>query len=423
MIGSLGTAQIAGVALANQVFFILNLFLFGVGSGAGVFVAQYWGGRDIAGIRRSLGACLLFTLAGALLVFCFAQAMPGAILGLFSTDPEVIRHGAAFLSVVSIGFLFQAVSSSFIFVLRSTERTRLALVASAVSLGVNTILNWMLIFGRLGLPALGVEGSAIATVIARFLEMGIVLGATYRARGRHAGRQPAAARIGELLAFDLAFLRRYLRVILPVVANEVGWALGLAIEAAVFGRMGTDAIASFSIADTAIKLVIVVFFGYINASAVIVGKRIGAGDRAGATHAASFYGRLAPVSGIGLGLLLVGASFIVPSFFNVEPGVRAGARIAMIIYACNLPLRLYNWQVIVGILRAGGDTVYSLVMDLGGTWLVGLPLTAAAGLLLGAPFWLVYLLALTEDLPKCIMGALRVRSRRWLNDLTARRAH
>jgi putative MATE family efflux protein len=422
MIGSLGTARIAGVALANQVFFVLNLFIFGVGSGAGVFMAQYWGGRDVAGIRRSLGASLIVTLAGTAAFFAAAQAAPGAIIALFSSDPEVIEPGAQFLRIVSVGFLFQAVSASWTFALRSTERTRLPLVASAISLAVNTFFNWVLIYGTLGFPALGVVGSGIATAGARFLEMAIIVAGSYR-RGRLPGgerapRPPAAARLRELFSLDLHFLRRFAVVVLPVVGNEAGWALGMAVEAAVFGHMGASAVASFSIADTAIKLVILVFFGVVNASAVIVGKRIGAGDKDGALAAASYYARLAPLSGLGLGAIVAGLSFLVPSLYNVGPGVRWDATLAILIFSANLPLRFFNWEVIVGVLRAGGDTVFSLAMDVGTTWLVGLPLTAIGGLVLGAPFWLVYLLTLTEDLPKAVFGYARMRSRRWLNDLT-----
>jgi Na+-driven multidrug efflux pump len=158
----------------------------------------------------------------------------------------------------------------------------------------------------------------------------------------------------------------------------------------------------------------------VNASAVIVGKKIGEGDHAGAARAARFYSALAPLFGLVIGLSLAGASLVMPGFYNVSRAVQADAAAAMIIYGCFLPLRLFNWQIIVGVLRAGGDTLFSLAMDLGGTWLVGLPLSAVAGLALGAPFWLVYLLTLTEDVPKVVLGMRRLRSGRWLNDLTAR---
>jgi putative MATE family efflux protein len=418
MIGSLGTAQIAGVAIANQIFFVLNLFVFGVGSGAGVFVAQYWGGADMPGIRRSIGMGLLISLGGAALFFGVSQLMPRRLIALFSADPAVIDAGARFLAIVSVGFLFQAVSGVLIFVLRSMEKTRMPLIASSIALAVNTVLNYLLIFGAPGLPAMGVEGSALATIIARLLELGLILVAM---QGKHGVPGLfAAPRLRELFAIDRVFLRRFLTVILPVVGNEVGWSLGIALETAVFGRMSTDALAAFNIADTAIKLVIVVFFGVINTSAIVVGKRIGAGDAPGAVHAARVYTRFSPLLGAALGLACVGLSLFVPSFFNVSGQARHWAMLGMIIYGAAMPLRMLNWEMVVGVLRAGGDTGVAMALDVGGTWLVGLPLAAAAGLLLGAPFWVVYLCALMEDVPKFFLGIWRVRSRRWLNDLTGR---
>jgi putative MATE family efflux protein len=353
MIGSLGAAQIAGVAIANQIFFVLNLFVFGTGSGAGVFVAQYWGGRDMTGIRRSIGSGI----------------MPRQLIALFSTDPAVIDAGARFLKVVSVGFLFQAVSGILIFVLRSMEKTRMPLIASSIALALNTVLNYVLIFGAFGVPAMGVEGSALATVIARLLELGLILVAI---QGKHgvAGLF-AAPHLREFFAIDRTFLRRFLVVILPVVGNEVGWSVGIALETAVFGRMSTDALAAFNIADTAIKLVIVVFFGVINSSAIVVGKRIGAGDVPGAVHAARVYTRVSPLLGAALGLVCVGLSLFVPSFFNVSGQARHWAMLGMIIYGAVMPLRMLNWVMVVGVLRAGGDTGVSMALDVGGTWLVG----------------------------------------------------
>jgi putative MATE family efflux protein len=418
MIGSLGTAQIAGVAIANQIFFLLNLFLFGTGSGTAVFTAQYWGNRDLAGIRRSLGACLVVTMSGALLVFALSQAIPRQLIALFSPDPEVIGYGSRFLRVVSIGFLFQGVSAGYIYVLRSVERTRMALVAGAASLALNTFLNWCLIFGHLGAPALGVEGSGIATATARFVELAIVIAAVYRRKSR----SPLAARPREMFRLDPYFFRKFVAVILPVVGNEVGWALGLVVEMAVFGHMGTASVAAYNIADTAIKLVIVVFFGTTNANAIIVGKRIGQQDRDGAVRAAGFCMRLAPALGAVLGGVLAALSLVVPGLFNVDPQVRLFAATAMVIYGCGMPLRMFNWHMIVGIMRAGGDTRFAMAMDVGGTWLVSIPLVAVAGLLLGAPFWLVYVATMMEDIPKAIIGVRRVRSLKWLNDLTGRPA-
>lgn len=418
MIGSMGAKSIAGVALANQIFFVLTLFFYALGSGAAIFTAQFWGKRDLESIRRILGLSLTVMLSGALLFFAAAQLMPGLLIGIFSPDPEVVAIGASFLRIVSWGFLLQAATLCFASVLRSMERVRMPLVASAVSLAINTLLNWALIFGHLGLPAMGVRGSAIATLIARCIELGIVAVSIYGRRLPDGSRQLLAATPRELLSFSRDQVRKFWTVVLPVVGNEVGWALGFMVPAIVFAHLGTDYIAAYNIADTAIKLVIVVFFGTTNASAILVGKRIGEGlyDEARAT--ANFFALIAPAMGVVMGLALAGCSRFVPLLFNVSPSVRAWAALGMFIFAIDMPLRVFNWHLIVGILRAGGDTRFSMLLDVGGTWLVSVPLCALLGLVLGLPYWIVFAATLSEDLPKVAIGLARLRSGKWLNNLT-----
>jgi Na+-driven multidrug efflux pump len=292
------------------------------------------------------------------------------------------------------------------------------LVASVVSLALNTFLNYALIFGHFGLPALGVEGSAIATVIARVLEMTIIVGSVYLRRQGDGSPHHLAASLRELFGFTKEYAKKFWKVALPVIGNEMGWALGFTVPAIVFARMGTDSIAAYNIADTAIKLVLVVFFGSTNACSILVGKRIGEGNDAEARSTAQFFGVIAPFMGLAMGLVLAGCSLFVPLFFNVDETVRGWARIGMIIFACDMPMRMFNWHVIVGILRAGGDTTYSMILDVGGTWLVSVPLCALAGLVLGLPFWMVYAATLIEDIPKVFMGIARLRSGKWLNNLT-----
>ncbi len=416
MIGSLGAASIAGVALANQIFFLLLLFLFAIGSGTAIFTAQFWGKGDLAAIRRFLGLSVAVMSAGALLFFAAAQLFPEQILSLFSTDPQVIHQGGQFLHFVSFGFLFQAVTLSFVNVLRSMEKVRLPLVASVLSLALNTFLNWVFIFGNLGCPAWGVAGSALATVVSRFVEMAVILLGIYRHR-RGKTRHPLAARLKEL-KFRPEERRQFFKVTWPVVGNEVGWALGFTIPALVFARLSTDAMAAYNIADTAIKLVLVVFFGTTNANAIMVGKSIGENNPIEARAIARFFSFLAPALGATLGLLLAASSIFVPLAFHVDETVRSWARTGMLLFALDMPLRMFNWHVIVGILRAGGDTTYSMVLDVGGTWLVGVPLCLLAGLVFHLPFWMVYTATLLEDIPKVFMGLARLKSGKWLNNLT-----
>ena len=418
MIGNLGAKSIAGVALANQVFFLLLLFFFAAGSGTAIFTAQFWGKRDDAAMRSNLGLCLCVMLGGAAFFFVACQVAPRFLIRIFSPDPEVVDIGGRFLRIVSWGFLFQAVSISYVSVLRSMEQVRMPLVASVISLLLNTVLNWGLIFGKFGLPELGVEGSAIATVIARLLETIIIVAAIYLHRQADGSPHLLAAKLHELFGFSRAYLKKYAKITLPVVGNEVGWALGVMVPSIVFAHMGTDAIAAFNIADTAIKLVIVVFFGTTSANAILVGKCIGEGNDAHAYATARFFAIIAPLMGVVMGLTLASCSLFIPLLFNVNDTVRDWAAIAMIIFGLNMPLRIFNWHVIVGILRAGGDTRYSAILDVGGTWLVSVPLCALAGLVLGLPFWMVYAATLMEDIPKVFMGIARLKSGKWLNNLT-----
>jgi Na+-driven multidrug efflux pump len=247
--------------------------------------------------------------------------------------------------------------------------------------------------------------------------MAIILGAVYLRQGPGGERHILAARPAELLGFGRDYARRFWKVTLPVVGNELGWALGFTVPTVVFAHMGTDSIAAYNIADTAIKLVLVVFFGTTNANAVLVGKKIGEEDEAGARTTANFFALIAPLMGASMGLALAGCSLFVPLFFNVSGTVRSWAAVGMVIFALDMPIRMFNWHVIVGILRAGGDTRYSMVLDVGGTWLVSVPLCALAGLVLGLPFWMVYAATLVEDIPKVFMGIARLKSGKWLNNL------
>ncbi|NNM67377.1 MAG: MATE family efflux transporter [Spirochaetales bacterium] len=418
MIGSLGSTSIASVGLANQIFFLLNLFLFGVGSGAAIFTAQFWGKKDIASIRRSLGLSLTVMLLGAGLFFALCQTLPRFVIGIFSPDPRVIALGGRFLQIMSWGFLFQAVSAGFVSVLRSVERVRMPLVAGVVSLALNTFLNWCLIFGNLGFPKWGVAGSAFATILARLVEMSIILASVYLGKSAVRGRSVCAASLRELFSFTWGDVRRFVGLTWPVVGNELGWALGYTVPSLIFAHLGTDDLAAYNIADTAIKLVIVIFFGTTSANAVLVGKKIGEGDHEGARRTARYFAIFAPLLGLSTGLILAASSFLVPQLFHVNGVVKGLAAAGMLIFALDMPLRMFNWHVIVGILRAGGDTKFGLLLDVGMTWMVSVPLASVAGLVFAAPFWLVYVATLVEDVPKFFMGVARLHSGKWLNDVT-----
>jgi putative MATE family efflux protein len=314
--------------------------------------------------------------------------------------------------VAAASYWFTAVSFAYSNVLRSILNVRMPLIVAATALSVNTVLNWILIFGLFGFPALGVRGSAIATVIARVLELGLLLGGVY------AACSPLAASGRELFSFDAAYVRKFFVVSVPVILNEFTWSLGITVYGVVFARIGTDAFAAFSITDTISRLAVVLFFGTSNACSVMVGNAIGARDYRRARYCAASFSILGPILGLAVGILTAGVSWLIPLAFQVSSHVRGWVSVLLVIFSIFLPIKVFNWHLVVGILRSGGDTRFSLIMEAGTIWLLGVPLVAFTGLILHLPVYLVFLALNSEEAVKSVIGILRLRSGRWLNDLT-----
>lgn len=431
MVGQLGEVQIGAIALGNQVFFLLMLFLFGVGSGSAVFSSQFWGRRDVAGVRRSMGLSLALGSGGALVFTAGGVFFPGLILSVFTRDPAVIAEGIGYLRIVALSYLFTAISMSYAHALRSVGDTRLPLYATAVSISLNIAGNYVLIFGALGFPALGVRGAAIATALARLIELAVILTVVYTRKG------PVAATPRELLRFDRAFAARYFHRALPVIFNEVFWSVGYTMYTVVFGRMGTSHLAAYTIADTVGRLALVFFIGSANASAILIGNRIGqeahrVSQSVPAMRRVNKDPRESEAQGIALSLLkilplaalVLGAIIFfpvarwVPYLFAVSEDVRWMVTLLMRAFAFVMIVKIFNMHIVVGILRGGGDTHYSLVVDVSFLWLVGVPMAFLTGLVLGLPVHLVYLCIGVEELGKMVLGTNRIVSGRWINDLT-----
>lgn len=412
MIGRLGTVEIAAVGLGTQVFFLLNMILFGVCSGASVFTAQYWGKRNVAGIRKTTGLCLALalTIAGAFTAAC--AVAPDAIIGLYSRDAEVIAIGARYLRVASASFIPFSVSFVFTLIMRSTERVRLSLAVTFVTLAVNVALSWLLIFGIGPFPELGVVGSALATVVVRVIEALVLVIVSY------ARRYPLAGRLKEFLAIDLVFIARFASIAFPVMVNETLWALGVTTQNVIFARTGTNAIAAFNIVNVISSMIWFFFIGLGNGAAVVIGKKIGEGDEKAARDYASKITRFGPLAAAFCALLLVPTSLLLPLIFNAEPQVYAIAGSMLAILAFVYPARAFNMSMVVGVCRAGGDTVFCAFYDLFFMWVVALPLAAIAAFILRSPVWIVYLCVLSEEPLKMIIGAWRLRSGKWLNSVT-----
>jgi putative MATE family efflux protein len=413
MIGQKGDVAVAAVGLAGQIFFLLNLVLFGLGSGTGIFTAQLWGKKDVINIRKVLGLSLRLSLCAALIFFILSQFYATQILGIYSTDTRVITVGAEYLRIFSWGFFFFAITFGYVFILRSTGNVRLPTIASVFSLFLNAILTYALVFGKFGLPEYGVNGAAMAVIIARGIECGILLAGIYFQKD-----STAAATITELLYFDWNFAWKIMKPVIPVALNELFWSFGITTYNIIYARMGTESIAAINIFGTIDNMAFIFFIGLGNATAIIVGNKIGAHDEKGAyTYAGRSIG-LAMMLGLVVGSLLLLTRNPVLSLFYVSPKVIEDAYHIMTIAALAIWLRAANMVIIIGTLRSGGDTMYSLILDGFVIWLVGVPLAALGAFYFMLPIQWVYLLVLSEELTKFSFGLQRYFSHKWINNLT-----
>ncbi len=411
MIGQLGEIELAAVTQANRVTFLFQLVIFGLSGGTATYVAQFWGKRDIKGIRSVMGLSLCLSLVSALLFFVPCTLFPEAIMRLLLKDEAAVRAAAEYLPVIAVGYLFIAIAQCFGTVQKSTEQTRLPMVGGIAAIMVNTALNYCLIFGNFGFPRLGVRGGAIATVIAILVEMSMVIGFGY------VYKFATAAKLSELIPRSLAFAKKYLSVAMPVIINEGLWSLGMVMFSVVYGRMGTGTVAAVSIFTTVEQVALATMRGLTNGAAVLIGKRIGAGDEKDAYRTARRLLFAGVPSGMFSGLVLLLVSVPLTSVFNVSPEVLADAKTMVRICACVIWMHQIAGLLIVGVMRAGGDVTMSLYMDVGPTWLIGVPVVAICGLVLKLPLPFVYLAAQSETLVKVFLGLWRFRSGKWIHNL------
>jgi len=412
MIGQLGETAIAAVALSNQIFFLLMLLLFGISSGTAVFTAQFWGKKDLPGIHRSLGIALMLGLTGAALFTLAAQLIPEVLLGFFTADKAVIAAGVPYLRITSISYLFTAGTIIFQGVMRSTGVVRLPLVLSVSALSLNAFFNYSLIFGKFGLPELGISGAALATTGARILEMTLLISIVYLKK------YPIAGSLRQLTDQKKEFLKRYAWKVSPVIMNEVGWSLGITMFTLIYARIGTSVLAAYNITDTFSRLTFVIFMGTGNASAIVLGNIIGEGKKKEAERCARTILLAAPVISLFFSVLIFLLAPVIPGFFNISEDVSRLITTFLRIFSAIMFIKVSNMHIIVGLLRSGGDTHFCMTIELLPLWLVSIPLAAFTGLVLHLPPPLVYTAAFSEEAIKYIFGLRRILSGKWIHDLT-----
>lgn len=421
MVGRLGTAPMSGVAIVNQVIFIFNLTLFGGMSGASIFGAQYYGKGDLEGLRYTLRFRTLFALGvtavgiGALL--CFGKSFFMLYLNSDSSTPQevadTLEYAQAYMDIMLWGLLPFAISNCFASVLKDTGETFIPMVASVLSIGVNLALNYLLIFGSFGFPKMGVAGAALATVIARYIEMAYLIFQSFRHKKRFVFFQGAfrSPRV------PLALARRIAVTGTPLMLNEMLWSMGISLITACYATRGLAAVAASNISTTAHQLFSLLLMAMGNAVAIMVGQQLGANDMEGAKDTVRKLLFFGTAINLVMGLLLIASAPFIPLIYNTEPEVRSLAARMLMISGAFLPLgAIVNCSYFT--IRSGGRTFITFLFDCAYTWAVCLPIAFVLSRFtsLSLP-WMFFLVQCADSGLKAVIAVIMLKSGIWAKNV------
>ncbi len=402
---------IAAVSFAGNNFFLFILLLVGISSGCSIFTAQYWGDNDLTNARRAVGASLIGATIGALLFTLPTFIFADQFIAFFTSDPSVIDLGASYLRIISISYLFTGITFSLGSSLRSITNVKIPISVSIFAVLLNTILNYFLIFGKCGFPEMGVNGAGLATLISKIVEavLLIVLMKQFKS-------PLATGKLHEYFTFPTGFIARLTKTTLPVIGNEMGWALGVFAYNKVFATLGTDAATAFSISERVSFLFMVGFIGTSSATATLMGNTIGAGNISEAKENSKRIMILAILIAV---VAAIVSGIIAPLWPNyifkvTTPEMQQIITTLIICTAITLPFKAINIHGVNGLMRSGGDTHFSMFTDIGCLWIIGIPIAIVTGVVLKLPVHYVYLFIALEEVVKSIIILFRIQSGKWI---------
>ena len=411
MIGRLGTEFIAAVGFANSVYRILDLFLFGLCSGMGVFIAQYFGKKNFEMIRRILGKLVLAGITLSLIFSIITFIGAEKIIGIFTKEPQVLAIGVSYIRRALFSYTFYAISFSVGFCLRAMGLTRIPMISASIGVTANTFFNYCLIYGNFGFPRLEERGAAIATVMARMLELSTILFIVYKKDFNLKGN------LQSYLNLPKALMKEIIKISTPVFLTEMLWILGVVSLSVAYSRLGTTQAACVQIADIITAISSVLFMGISNSASVIIGHTIGKGDK----NKVIAYSRKILQIAFGMAIvslmLVQGLTNTIVSLYHLPPethimAVRTMRTVGMFVF-----LKMINWTLLIGLFRAGGDTKVAFCLDIFPLWFYAVPV-AFIGAYYKVPVYILVGVADFYEVIKLISSLFRYKTLKWIKDVT-----
>lgn len=411
MVGTLGDSAISGVYVGNQLQTVLQMFVAGIEGAILILAAQYWGKRDTGSIRKIASIGVRFAVLVGVLITLVAFLFPSQIMRIFTSDASVIEMGTPYVRVVSLSYLFFCISQVLIASMRAVETAKIGLFVSCVALIVNVSLNYVLIFGKLGFPALGVTGAAIATLISRIAESTVMV-----VYVRLIDRK-LCLRFKDLLKNDRRLTRDFLRYGTPIVGGQIVWSVNMMGQTMILGRFDAGVIAATSIAGMLHNMMYIAMNGFSSAVGIITGKTVGAGR----IDKIREYSRTTQVIFLGIGVLSGIAVFLLRdpfiSMYNASPAAVEYSRQFINVISITIVGTCYQAACLFGLVKSGGDIAFVFKNDTIFVFLVVLP-SAILASYLGAPPWVVFACLKSDQILKCFVAVVKINRYNWMKNLT-----
>ena len=411
MLGRVDQTSLSASSLAAQVQFLLNIVYFGLDSALTILASQYWGKKDTKVISKILGIGLIICMSLSILATVLALFVPEGVIAIWTDDVELRKAGAEYLRYVAASYFFAGISRPYLSIMKSCERVKLSMAVSMVTMGLNVLLNAILIFGLFGVPAMGIIGAALATSISRGIELVICLVDFFK-------QKIIPKALGNMFNIPRVLLSDFVRNSLPALMNDALWGLAFNMNSIIMGHLGSDIVAANSVVTVARDLVTTVGFGISAAAAILLGKEIGSGDLKLARSDASSILKVSFIASILQGIVLFIAMPYIPNLVKISDTAKNYLTIMLLISTVYQVGQIINTVLIASLFRCGGNSKYGLKLDIISMWGVAVPLGLISAFVLKLPPIIVYAITCTDEFIKMPFAIHHYKKGNWINNLT-----
>ncbi len=413
MLGMLSQDELSAVSLAGQITFVENLFLAAMTIGLSMLASQYWGKKDLVSVEKIFGYIMKVTAGISFLFFVVSLAMPDILMRIFTNEESLISGGAIYLRTVSLSYFLTGISQIYLCILKNSSKAITASIISSVSVVLNIFLNAVFIFGLFGFPKLEIAGAALATVIAKLIEVVWCVAETLKKGSIH-------LKLRYIVHSDKLLKNDFWKYTLPVLGNQVAWGVGFTMYSVIMGHLGTDAVAANSLANILKNLIVCLCVGLGSGGGIIVGNELGAGN----LDTAKAYGRklfhLAIIFGIISGFIMLMLSPLILKFGNLSDTANHYLKWMIIMCSVYMVGKFINATTIGGIFCAGGDSKFGLICDTITMWCITVPIGFFVAFVLKLPILVVYLIINIDEVIKLPAVYNHYKKYLWVKDLTAK---